>query len=263
MNNPSSLNDSTNPSPRKSHSKSFVLNNSLTRRDFQTKGKEMWQLKTTRKELDKKLKQLQNRINFLNSEQEKTEKTIDSTKKKHENYSKLRDEVTQEKLKNNEFRSQNEKKLYAQQQENLLKAKNLQEKIKQNKTKLVKENQMQRTQMISQIKESYMNTVLEIEAELKRKQKITCEIHENIKKIHHRKNLSLHCLTLQKDEEYLKKIQKEIENQEETKQKIIQLEKIEQECMEKLQSTQKLKQTVNSILSSPVNKSLNFLIFNL
>ena len=70
-------------------------------------------------------------------------------------------------------------------------------------------------------------------------------------------------MILQKDEEYLKKIQNELTLQEEAKKKIMELEKVEQECMEKLQSSQKLQQTVNSILASPANKTLNFSIFNL
>lgn len=265
MNHFGCFNDSSTSSPHKSnsHTNSFALNNSLTRRDSLTKGKEMWQLKNTRKELDIKLKKLQNRINFLNSEQEKTEKTIEVTKKKHESYSKLRDEVTKEKLRNNESKALYEKKLFAQQQENLQKTKELQEKIKEKRVNIVKENRVLRNKLKEKIKVSYLNKVLEINEELKKKKKLTGNLHETIKKIHHKKNLSFQNLILQKDEEYLKKIQNELTLQEEAKKKIMELEKVEQECMEKLQSSQKLQQTVNSILASPANKTLNFSIFNL
>lgn len=258
-------NDSSSPSPKKSvsHFNSFNLNSSLTRRDFQNKGKEMWQLKTTRKELDLKIKNLQNRLNFLNSEQERTEKTITITKKKHESFSKLRDEVTQEKLKINEFKILKEKQLMAQKKENLTKSKELQEKIKEKKAKIVNENLVQRASMVKNIKESHEQVNKEIEAERKRKQFLTSVLHDTIKKIHHRKTSSFQSLVQQKDLEYSQKLQKELDLQEKAKEKILFLEKLETEYMEKLQSTQKLQQTVNSILSSPVNKSFNFLNFNL
>ena len=258
-----SISPTTSPKKSTSQYNSFNLNSSLTKRDFKTKGKEMWQLKSTRKELDEKIKNLQNRINFLNSEQERTEKTITLTKRKHESFSKLRDGVTQEKLKINEFKIINEKKLLAQKQENLSKTKELQEKIKAKKAKIVEENLTQRANMVKNIRESHEQVSKELEADQKRKKFLTSVLHDTIKKIHHRKTSSFQCLIQQKELEYTLKLQKELELQDKAKEQISFLEKLETEYMEKLQSTQKMQQTVNSILSSPVNKSFNFLNFNL
>ena len=58
-------------------------------------------------------------------------------------------------------------------------------------------------------------------------------------------------------------MQLELKAQEEAMKKIQELEELEQNVLEKLESTKKLEYTVNSILSSPAHKDLNLFSFNL
>ena len=272
MESPSSLgfkhlapSDGNNSSPRRMHnsSGSCLLEHSITRKEFQNKGKEMWQLMNNRKEVEEKLKKLENRIKHISVEQQKTEKIIEDTKKKHEKYSKIRDGVSQDKLFKNDLREQQEKERNELKKKYMKESQDLKLKIKENKMKTTQKN----AEMKKAIIEKQQNDLLKKEEERKNnyiKLREKCiRVSDSIKKIHHKRNSSYQALKTLKEEQYLKKMQQEMKAQEDALKKIQELEQLESGMMENFENTKKLQDTVNSILSSPMHKDLNILCFNL
>lgn len=255
--------NSTDPQKRANNSASFLLENSMTRREYQSKGKEMWQLINNRKELEAKIKRLENRISHLGFEQQRTEKTIEGTKKKHESFSKIRDEVAQEKIQKNEYKKLQYRTLSEAKDKLMKERRELNEKIKENKTKIIQKNVEVKNAMKENTKIGLLMRREEEKGEFLRNKEKVVEVSESIKKIHHGRNSSFQTLRQMKEEEYTNRMQEQIKAQEEAVKRIQELERIETEFMEKLQMTQKMQETVNSILSSPTHKDINLLSFNL
>ena len=253
----------SSPQKRTASSGSFLVENSLTRREYQNKGKEMWQLNNNRKELEEKLKKLENRIKHLSFEQQKTEKVIECTKKKHESYSKIRDDAAQEKIYLNEVKLQQEKQMNDLKDKYQKESQELKQKIKENKMQLIDKNTNLKKNMNQTIQ---MSLMLKKEEEDKKRNKLkenAIKVSESIKRIHHKRNSSYQTLKQLKEEEYNNKMQQHIKAQEDAVKRIQELERIENEIMDKLESTQKIQETVNSILSSPAHKNINLLSFHL
>ena len=257
--------DGNNSSPQKVHnsSGSCVLENSITRREFQNKGREMWQLMNCRKEAEEKLKKMENRIKHISLEQQRTEKVIEDTKKKHEKYSKIRDGVSQDRLLKNESKEQQEKERNELKKKYLKESQDLKLKIKENKIKAIQKN----TEMKKVIIEKQKNDIMKKEEEKKQnciKFREKCiRVSDSLKKIHHKRNSSYQALKTLKEEQYFNKMQQEMKAKDDALKRIQELEQLESSMMKDFENTKKIQETVYSILSSPMHKDLNILCFNL
>lgn len=255
--------DCASPHKQTCNSGSFLLENSMTRREFQNKGKEMWQLINNRKEIEEKLKKLENRIKHIGYEQQRTEKIIEGTKKKHEKFSKIRDDVSQDKLLKNELKEQREKEKEELRKRNLKEKQEQRQKIRENKSKLIRQNVELKSSMNEKLNSDFLKKEQEKkEGYLKLREKCI-RVSNSIKRIHHKRNSSLQMLKSAKNEEYSNKMQDEIKAQEDAIKKIQELELVEMAMLENFENTKKIQETVNSILSSPAHRDFNLLAFNL
>ncbi|CAG9318467.1 unnamed protein product [Blepharisma stoltei] len=243
-------NEVQTPSPKRSILKnlsttgdiSFVKENASPRREKATKGREMWNATKSRKDLEAKVKTLQNRINHLRLQKERSLKHIEICKQRHEAEAKSKSEWEQEVK---ALQTKKMEKLIEQEEKKKLvheKIRKQKELIKEAKEKLLQKNKANSSAAKRESREfEEMKKKQEEEEQEKVQERARSAVKEK-RAHHHRKSTNSLLFLKSKEAEFHQRIELEACLSGEAKQKIDELEQLEANLIDELRETKLLEE---------------------
>ena len=243
--------------------KEFAVENRLTRRNSQSKGKKMMEIKNTSIELRDRLKNLENRVKYIEGEQIKAQRNIVIAKKSYEKYYEIRRNAEENKNAKNLFRERQQREVFENTKKNLELKKIQQENIRLQREIRIKRNQEIKTIVKREI--SLAEALIEERKleNLENLQRNACYVSNLSRTMIDKRNLRSQSLRAMKEEEYNKKMEMEMEKQKQTLKKIIELENLEETLLDNLRNSEDFNDLVSEELltchASPMSLSkINF-----
>ncbi|CAG9330729.1 unnamed protein product [Blepharisma stoltei] len=260
--------DQPSNSPKKSYhkrsqstaDKSFVIENMSPRKSKEIKGKQMWNAVQSRKELDKKIQAIQNRIKHLEKEETKAKKVIEMSNKRqgerknvrgnHENHVQLKIDT----------KIKRDKDLEAKKQRISIENENRKNKLNETKNNLLQRN-LTAKQKIKQQQETNENLTRSFMEKVKSENKEKAQLMYKAEKMtKHKRSLSARLDFQSKEINYIQKLEYEQKTQELQEGELERLEKMEEEIIERLKYTKCLeRETLSKELSSSMVISRPFM----
>ena len=238
----------TSREKRETGEKEFGVENRLTRRNSQSKGKKMMEIKNTSIELKDRLKNLENRVNYIEGEQIKAQRNIVIAKRSYEKYYEIRKIAEESKNLKTVFKEKQQRELSENTKKNLELKKMQQEKIKLQKEIRIKRNQDIKNAMKHEI--SLAEALVEQRKleNLENLQRNACYMSKLSKTMIEKRNLRYQSLKAMKEEEYHKKMEIEMEKQRQTLKKIVELENLEETLLDNLHNSEDFQDFVSADL---------------
>lgn len=204
----------------------------FSRRSSVDKGKQMMDLKRKTQEINTRLQSLENRIKFIESEQIKTVKTVLQAKEKYKKYTKIRQSAEDDKHLNSTVKDMKFKELLDAKEKIALVKTMQKQSITSQKERILKNNLMIKTE----VKRKILNDEAEIQRnknhlifELQRKNRIFAQ---GVRHAKENSRIRTNSLKFMKEEQYLQKMNSEVELQNEALERIKSLERLEKLLLE-------------------------------
>jgi hypothetical protein len=206
--------------------------NHFSRRNSVDKGKQMMDLKKKTNEINSRLQSLENRIKFIESEQIKAQKSVLLAKEKYKKYSKIRQSAEDDKHINSTVKDMKVKQMLDAKEKIALIKTMQKESILTQKEKILRQNLL----IKSEVKKKILKDEAEIQRnknnlifQLQRKNRIAAE---EVRYLKENNRIRTNSLKTMKEEQYLIRMQSEIEVQTQALERIKSLERLEQLLLE-------------------------------
>ena len=220
-----------------SHCSSTQIENILTRRSSVEKGKKMFELANKSKELIQKQRRLENRVKHIQSQQAKAHQKADLAKKTYEKLRNIRGFVDSEKTLNNTSKQLKLKGVDEKKQKRAI----LKETIKNSiitKKEMILEQKVKINNLIKQeLVNSQINAKIEKEQNLKELQRRANFESSLFKSAIENKRVRTQSAKAIKEQEYLQKMEEELNVQAKAREKIRELEHLETGLMDRYKSS--------------------------
>ncbi|CAG9312933.1 unnamed protein product [Blepharisma stoltei] len=239
-------NEAKTPQPKRSILKSlgssgsdlsFVKDNASPKREKITKGREMWLATKSRKDFENKLQTMQNRINHLKQQKEKSIQHIEICKKKHEIEQKFKNEREEELQKLMDYKLEK----YRELEERKKHVQDFAEKrklgVQTARERLIKKNRTNNLITKEERKEHEEFKKKMIEEEQEKAQERAKSAIKQKRVNSHRKNTNSMLMLKAKEDEFHQRIESEAKVTSDVKKKLEELEMLEKTLIEELQET--------------------------
>ena len=235
---------SNQQSPAPSRTKnSQSIDNSLIKQNLtqaKTKrsvGKKLWQLTQEKKELDRKMRLLANRVQYLQSEKQRGDKLQKSTKQQQESKGKVRTGISTHKQYVQARKTEAQKELMSRKKELAKERVQRMKSLNCSRENLLQQNKRSRSTIKSQTQanEDLRKKEKELKVKLNKEKAKAIKNHES--KIKQLRDTGEKCHQKKLESLFESRIQEELQMQEKTRQEIEKLSKMEESLVEDLRNT--------------------------